>query len=213
MALGSSTTSTAKAGFKVEIDRASWLKAEAMLAGVKKGASKVVVRAVNKTLTGVRTDTVNEIRKDVNVTATAIRKTMSIQRASVSKMSAKMTSKQPYGTNLAAFGARQTAKGVTVQVLRRKGRSLLRHAFINKKPGGKVVFWRKGPHVGTKPVRKRFPYGTLPPKYRLPIEKLWGPAIPDFMKHEPTFNAIEKKAKARLDKNFAHEIDYMLSKL
>lgn len=204
----------ASAGFSIELDKSQWLKAQALLAGVKNGASRVIVRSVNKTLTGVRTDTVKEIRRDVNITATAIRKTMGIEKASVSRMSARVTSKQKYGTSLAAFGARQTTKGVTVQVLRRKSRSLIPHAFINKKPGGNVVFWRKNKqHVGIRPFRKEFPYARMPRKYRLPIEKLWGPAVPDLMKHGPTFKVIERKAKARLDKNFSHELDYMLSKL
>jgi len=203
-----------RAGFNIEIDRTSWLKAEAMLLGVKNGASRVIVRSVNKTLAGVRTDTVNEIREGVNVTATAIRKTMRIDKATVSRMTARVTSKQKYGTGLIHFGARQTAKGVTVQVLRRKSRSLVRHAFIASPKGGRQVFWRgKKQFVGTRPFRKGFPYAAMPLKYRLPIEKLWGPAIPDLMKHVPTFEAIERKAKARLDKNFSHELDYMLSKL
>lgn len=233
MPLGAPTAGIAKSGFSIELDRSDILKVEALLSGVKNGASRVIVRAVNKTLAGVRTDTVNEIREGVNVMATAIRKTMRIDNATVSRMSAKVTSRQKYGTNLAAFGARQTKKGVTVNVIRRTGRKLIPHAFIVGKGSKRWVAWRgtrdeMSPYVGTQSLRTMqwaknrrsggffetdFHYGALPRKYRLPISKRWGPAIPDLMKHVPTFDAIERKAKARLDKNFSHELDYMLSKL
>lgn len=214
MALGAPTAGIARSGFDIKLDQASWTRAQIMLSGVRNGARKVIMRSVNKTLTGVRTDTVNEIRKDVNITATAIRKTIRIEKASLSRLSARVTSKQKYGTGLVNFGARQTTKGVSVQVLRRKGRSLIRHAFIASPKGGRQVFWRKGKqHVGIRPFQKNFPYGKLPRRYRLPIEKLWGPAVPDLMKHVKTFDAIERKAGVRLDKNFNHELDYLLSKL
>lgn len=231
MALGAPITSMARAGFRIELDKASWIRAQTMLKDIKNGSSRVIMRSVNKTLTGVRTDVVNEIRKGVNITAKAIRSTITVDRATLSKMSASLTSKQEYGTSLAAFGARQTTKGVTVQVLKRRGRSLVPHAFILKKRGGNVVFWRtqkKWVGKGKRPwVRRGWVsagrsggatqvvpfYGALPDKYRLPIEKLWGPAVPDLMKHAPTMAAIEKKAGMRLDKNFRHELDYLLGRV
>jgi len=214
MPLGAPTASIARSGISIELNQADMLRVNVMLAGVKNGAATVIMRAVNKTLAGVRTDTVAEIRKGVNVTAKAVRDTITLHKAGKADLRARVESRQDYGTSLAAFGARQTTKGVTVQVLRRSGRKLVRHAFINRKPGGNVVFWRKGKErVGTAPFRRGFPYGRLPRPYRLPIEKLWGPAVPALMKHRPTFDAIEASAKVRLDKNFAHELEYLLSRL
>lgn len=231
MALGAPTTSMARAGFNIKLDQAQWTRAQLLLTEVKDGARRVLMRSINKTIAGVKTDTISEIRKNVNVTAKAIRQTMSDDKATLSKLTARVTSSQEYGTSLAAFGARQTTKGVTVQVLKRRSRSLIPHAFILRKRGGNVVFWRTKKEwvgKGKRPwVRSQWVstgrsggasqvvpfYGALPDKYRLPIEKLWGPAVPDLMKHAPTLKAIEKKAVVRLDKNLQHELNYLLGRL
>jgi len=218
MAAYSPSAGVAKAGIEIKLDQVQWLRAQGLLAGVKNGSRRVVMRATNKTLAGVRTDSVKEIRQEVNLSATVVRKTMYVEKATLRDLRAAVRSRQKYGTSLIAFGARQTRKGVTVQVKKGRPRELIEHAFIRygQKGGGKQVFWRTGSlkrHVGTRPHKRTFPYGALPRRYRLPIKKLWGPAVPDIMSNEDRMRSIQKKANARLDKNFAHELDYLLSKV
>ncbi|MGD8387328.1 MAG: phage tail protein [Desulfobacteraceae bacterium] len=221
----------AKTDFEIHLNRGSYLEAQRMLKGVRDGAERVLMRTINRTLTGLRTDIVRELRKDVNITATAIRDTITIDKARISKLSGRVTSKQLYGTSLAKFNARQTTKGVTVNVLRRKGRSLIKHAFLLKAPHGNTVFWRtKKEFVGTSKRKwSRYKwistgrsggesqvipyYGALPDRYRFPIEKLWGPAVPDLIKHRATYDALDRMAGKRVDKYFTHELNFLLGRL
>jgi hypothetical protein len=52
----------------------------------------------------------------------------------------------------------------------------------------------------------------LPKAYRLPIEELYGPRVPDIMSNDPVMTAILAKAGDRLHKNLVHETEYELSK-
>lgn len=82
---------------------------------------------------------------------------------------------------LREFAARQTKKGVSVQVFRGGGRKLLRRAFMARGYGGNLqVFERTGlakvvPKVGSYAGRE---YKLKPGYYkREPIEKLFGPDV------------------------------------
>jgi len=196
----------------LDIDRMSLLNAQTALRKIPKGIERVTVRAVNKTLTGVRTDSVREIQKVITPKASVIRKEISIQKATVARPSGRVESRgKPLG--LAHYRARQTKKGVTVQVKKQNRRKLVKGAFMATPKGAKNVFWRYY-HTGRpKPVRQGFPYGRLPAEYRLPVQRLTGPAIPDVMGDARVFNEIEKKAGLRLKTNFDHELSYMLRKL
>lgn len=196
----------------IEISRIDMLKAEALLIGVKNGREKVTARAVNKTLAGVRTDSVNEISKVITANKKIIRKAFSIYRASPRKLTARVESRgEPLG--LIHFRARQTKKGVTAQVLKKKPRKLYKGAFIATIKNAENVFWRKYHEAPSRPPRPGVKYRRLPKKYRLPIQRLTGPRIPDIMGKPATLKRIQAKANERLKKNLKHELDYMLSKL
>ncbi len=189
---------------------------------------QVAARAINKTLTGVRTDAVREIQKEITPKATIIRRHMSIFRANKNHLSGEVKSEgRPLG--LIHYKARQTAKGVTVHVKKKKGRKLLRAAYIKRSmartggrsgawvEGGKSVFrrdfWGEDYFGPQKSKRKNIPYARLPKKYRLPISRLAGPRVPDIMGNRPVMAALDKKALVRFKKNFDHELEYKLSKL
>ena len=51
------------ARFRIEINKQDLAKVESAMTGIKNGYKKVLVRSLNKTITGVRTDAVREIGK------------------------------------------------------------------------------------------------------------------------------------------------------
>jgi hypothetical protein len=61
------------------------------------------------------------------------------------------------------------------------------------------VFWRQKRHG----VRV----------HRLPISRRIGYRVPDMLADKVIMPTVLKKSQERLDKNFSHEIDFMLSKL
>jgi hypothetical protein len=172
----------------------------------------VIQQSVNRTLTGVRTDATNEVANVITPTKTAIRKTMTVKKMTQADGTAYVRC-MGAPLNLIEFRARQTQKGVTVQVLKTSPRTLLKHAFIaTMKSGKKLVIWRQyeGPR---RPWDKHVPYGKLPKKYRLPVEGLTSLAIPDVMGHEPTMNKILDLGDNRLQKNLKDRLNYEVSKL
>jgi len=215
----------AAGGFAIELNKADLANVQIALAGVKNGASRVLSRAINKTLDGVRTDSVNEIAKEITPTKKTIRGTFTVKKTSVSNLEGRTYSRgKPLG--LIHYSARQTKKGVSVKVKRSGKRAIILGAFIAKAKGATNVFWRHyhGPKKGTRTAWRSsgrsggqyegaFPYGALPRKYRLPIERLTGPRIPDSMGNTKVIVVILSAANIRLDKNLKNQLDYELSKL
>jgi len=183
----------------LKIDQGDISKVKFMLGALSKAGDRVIQQAVNKTLTGVRTDATNEVAKVITPTKTAIRKTMTVYKMTAGDGNAFV--KCVGGPlNLIEFKARQTKKGVTVQVKESGGRKLIKHAFIQTMKNGKrLVLWRVT--KGGKRVA------------RYPIEAMSSLAIPDVMKHGPTMAEILRLGGIRLKKNLNARLNYELSKL
>ena len=211
----------AQSSFSVYLNWADFQNVKRKLAGVKGAAPKVIQMAVNRTMTGVRTDIVNEVSSVITPPKKRIRETIKIEKMTRSRERGVVTCKgEPI--ELVHFKARETNKGVTVQVLKKSSRSLIKHAFKATMKSGHVgVFWRKEWGGTRRPWKgKKFPYGKLPgkkggrlTKYRGPIEKLFSLSVPQVLGNPPTMDIVLKSAKARLKKNLDQALNYELSKL
>lgn len=197
-----------------------------LLSDIKGAVPKVTRMAVNRTLAGVRTDAANEIAKVVTLSKTTIRSAISVKKLGAwndtqGRMPAAYVRCHGKMLPLIFFKARQTKKGVTVQVKKSEPRSLIKHAFIATVGAGhRGVFWRKkwgGKRGSVRPGRKFGPgftdYGVLPKAYRLPMTERFSFAVPDVMGHPPTMNIILDLAGIRLKKNLDQALNYYLSKL
>jgi hypothetical protein len=196
-----------------ETDR---LQVVAMLAGVRNGAPKVLSRAVNKTLDGVKTDADKEIRSIITMKKTDVMKTFTTRKATVSNLSARVIcSDKP--ESLIKFSNTQRKKGISVKVLKSSSRTVLKHAFyvttLDKEGNeNKWIAERKNKDKGQS-ARKNVVYSALPKRYRLPIEKLTGPRVADIMGKPAVMKKIQNQADERLHKNINQQLNYELSKL
>jgi hypothetical protein len=197
---------------ELKLNELDLLKVKALLAGVRNGTPKVISRAVNKTLDGVKTDADKEIRSIITMKKTDVMKTFSARKATVSNLSARVTcSGEP--ESLAKFSNTPRKTGISVKVLKSSKRTVLKHAFYETvKSIGKGIFERKyeGPRG---PVRANINYAALPKQYRLPIEKLTGPRVADIMGKPTVLKKIQNQANERLHKNISQQLNYELSKL
>ena len=102
----------------------------------QKAIPKVTVQAINKTLTGFRTDGVRAVGKDINLKAKIIREAFDLRKASRAKPTGEAII---HGKEipLILFGAKQTAKGVLVKVKKTGQKYLHEHYFIAKRKSGK----------------------------------------------------------------------------
>lgn len=201
----------------VSLNESDFKNVHSMLRGVEKSIGTVIQQSVNRTLTGVRTDSTNEVSKVITPTKKAIRKSMTFQRMTAKDGNAIFKCRgKPL--NLIHFKARETMKGVTVQVLKSGGRKLIPHAFKTKIINELVAVRQyKGPRKKRIKRGGSFKwYGILPNKYRFPnkhLKFLTSLAIPDVLGHKPTIDEVLRLCDVRLSKNLNARLNYELSKL
>lgn len=196
----------------IQINQDDIAKVKRMMDGVKDGAARVMMRSINKTLTGVKTDASTEVRAVITAKKSAVDATFKTTSATLTQMSGRFESTQK-AMPLIDFSTSQTQKGVSVQVRKDRPRKVIPGAFQQTmKSGHKGVFWRE--YKGEKPaVKKKIAYGALPKRYRLPIKQLYGPRVPEILGNDAVMAPVLVKAGDRLKTNIEHELNYELSKL
>lgn len=203
---------------------------KAMLGECKTVPEKVISRALNKTLTGIKTDASTEIRAILNAKKSDVDDTFKVTNSSVADMSCKFVSTgKPLP--LMTFGARQTTKGVSVQVKKTVARSVVAGSFLaTMKSGHQGVFWRKWHEKGVSKsgfesqanrvgyfwsvkAQRFVPMALLPQSFRLPIKELFSSRVPDVLSDPPVLDVVIAKANERLVTNLDREVNYELSRM
>jgi hypothetical protein len=123
-------------------------------------ASKVLARAVNRTMEQGQTEMRRAITSEFNISSSKVREKLFLKRASFKsgrfELQAELVSRDPRGKrrsiNVINFAGRQNNLGVTVKIKKGGERKLIRHAFIGN--GGRTVFVREGKaRLPIKPVQ------------------------------------------------------------
>jgi len=159
---------------------------------------KAVARTLNRLATQARTQFVREIRGVYNVRAADVRKAIGIKQRATSAEPTSVLEASGRPVSLAHFGARQTRTGVSFKVLKRGARKRMRSAFILQRGGGPVVFAR-GRYSGGRLV-----YAAKAP--RLPIQKLFGPAIPSMFSNREVNRVMTRFVANNFGPRFTHEL-------
>ncbi len=144
-----------------------------LMAAAQDMKTTATVRALNKMGQQVITAIPKGMRQvGYKLKAADVKKGLRLRRASPSELRVVITaSGRPLP--LIRYGARQTLKGVSVDVL--NGRKVIAHAFISTMPSGhQGVFVREDGGRHKKVMRDGKARWT-----QLPIRELFGPAIPD----------------------------------
>jgi len=66
---------------KIEIDKSQLAEVKTLLAGVKNGAGKVMMRSINKTLTTVQSESAKEVSGFYNITQKKVKENFTINNA------------------------------------------------------------------------------------------------------------------------------------
>jgi len=164
------------------------------LADLSREMPHVAVRAINKALTGVKTDMKKLVREEYNYKAATLDKRMTATKATRANLTGVIVSKggAVHLTDIAE--TRQTKAGVSVDVRKSTGRQLIPRAFIatGRNSGKKIVFRRKvegGRMVGRYPIEARYT------------------AHPEVIYNAPhNWARIQVAAADRLDTNIQREI-------
>src|SRR6056297_1550293 len=109
---------------KSDVDAVAWA-----LRDVKNGARTAIMRAINRSLTGIKTDMAWETTKVLNLKQKRVKKDIKVYKASKTDLSGQVSSSGD-SLNLIQYGAKQRKKGVSVKVLKSGGRKTIPGAFI-----------------------------------------------------------------------------------
>jgi hypothetical protein len=187
-------------------------RAQAALAGVRGGADRAMMRALNRAVGSARAELVRQVRSAYRVSASAIRETLTIRRATSSTLSAEVVS-TGRRIPLIDFGPRPDRPGtggpgrspLQVATSRESAPSPIDGAFVAAlSPLRRGVYER---HGSKKPMRRR---ATGKERLAQPLRELFGPAIPQMAGQPEIAQAIEDRAREQLDARLDHEIGRLL---
>lgn len=173
------------------------------LLGAAQETPEAVMRALNKMAEQGKVAGAREVRAaGYNLKIGAIKKGIKVRRATKSELRASVIATgKP--VPLIEYGARQTAKGVSVSVL--KGRKVIAGAFIATMPSGHSgVFVRE---QGAK--HKKVGQGKQASWHALPIKELFGPSVPDGMGNKAVQVALQRLFTEKFPTLLEHEHQWL----
>lgn len=177
------------------------------LDAAKQEMRPAVVRALNRTIERVKVRAAREVRAaGYKLKISDIKSAIRLSRASSGRLRADaIGSGRPI--DLVKYGARQTAAGVTVDVL--NGRKVVAHAFVATLPSGARQVLVRVPGAKHKKVT-----GKGGSRWEaLPVKKLYGPSIPDGLANKAVARALEELIDASFAPTLAHESAWLKKKL
>lgn len=158
---------------------------------------QATARALNTTIAQAKTSMSREIRQEFMITASKVNQSLRISKANSFKgelrMQASLESpaKRGRSINVAAFGARQTKKGVTIKIKRNGPRHLIPGGFIIN--DGKTVMIR----VGSK---------------RLPIKAIQTIDVAQMFNTKRINSKVQRFMVEKFPSLFAREVKYYTEK-
>jgi len=179
----------------VKFDEKKLRNIQRQLSGTRGGMKKVMTRGINKTTKAARTKTARQINEKINLGVGAVRKSITMEKASYSKWRADLDvagKRVP----LIKFGASQTKKGLSYKIDRSGGRKKIPGGFKQMVSSGhKGAFFRPG-------------------KKRYPIVQLYGPSVGRFFAgSKAILRRVMSETNADLKKNIQVQTDLLLKKL
>jgi hypothetical protein len=164
-------------------------------------APKAVQRALNKTAITARAQAARSIRDTgYGLKVGVIKDAFSIRRATQADLKAILTATGK-AIPLIDYGARQTSRGVTVNV--KNGRKLIAHAFIATMPSG-----HKGVFIRVDNRHKRVIRNGKVYSSGLPIKELFGPSIPSAFANDAVQDALKTAIEERFPVVLKQELKF-----
>ncbi|HEY3376636.1 MAG TPA: phage tail protein [Armatimonadota bacterium] len=176
---------------------------EQLLRHIPNGAGKAMMRALNRTIVGVRENSVRSVRDMYTVRGGEFRSLLKINKATLTRLAALITVR----------GHALGDERFQLNPSKRTGRKVLNGVYVRvrKDSAGGAV---KGTFLGVGKFSKATLLFRRLTNDRLPIEHIHGPSIASMVKmafYNPG-SSIEDDAKARLVRELSHEIEYQLLK-
>ena len=184
----------------ITVDTRGIRELERALGDAKKRLPKEVAIAINRTAKWTTTQISRQVRDELNVKVRDVKKALSQRgKANASKLSTVVQLDKEKRLSLKYFGARQTRRGVTAKVGKKRRRTLIPDGFMGPRPGAVAV--RLGGHAYKRTGRGRTPivklHGASP----------WGAYVKNNMRPETV-----KESSRELQKQIQRRIQFNLFK-
>lgn len=172
------------------------------LGATRIGTTEAITRALNKTAITARADAARNIRDaGYGIKVSSVKGAISIRRATNQDLKAIVTATGS-PIPLINYGARQTSKGVSVNV--KNGRKVIAHAFIATMASGhQGVFARQG-KTHKKVMRRGRTYWS-----GLPVKELFGPSIPTAFANGAVQDAVKTAIEQRFPVVLRQELKFI----
>lgn len=186
---------------KISVDGKQLQKATISLQFVEKNIPKAFSAALNRVGQGVKTEASKKVRETYDIRAGDVKRygNIRITKANFAKLELLLTSRGP-SVPLIRFKtspSKQSSRSPRVlsASVKRSGKKPIPGAFIRSMESGHAgVFKRSG-------------------KRRLPIQELFGPAVPVMMSEPGVAEHLQNEANIRMQKRLDHEVDRVLGRL
>lgn len=164
------------------------------LATYEKKAPQLLARVLNRTITNVKKNLTDSVRKNYLVKASDINKTLTIKKASAGNPHAQIKS---IGQRILLYKFRVTPKVPKPQNPPKSYKAkVLKQSSLKSVKGGFVAQMKSG-HLG---IFKRL--GSK----KLPVKELVGPSVPQMISNKNVIKKIESEAQKTIKKRLKHEI-------
>ena len=158
----------------------------------RKVVPKAAARALNRTLTNVRTVSRRKVAKGMGQKQKAIKGQFKMIKASRNRLIGLLRTTGNPIPLIEFKSPKQFKKGVKVTFAGE--RQLMENAFIATMPSGRTGIFRRQT------------------KKRLPIRELFGPSVPAWFATREVNKAMEDTANENWPQNFARDLDFFLSR-
>jgi hypothetical protein len=180
----------------IDVDKKHIQNVENMLGSFHNQATSAISRAINRAATNVNSNIKKEVRKDYNIKAGDVNATLTKTKANKMNLKAEVKSS---GALIPLDKFKVSPKTVNP-----KRKSQIKIGV--KKKGLKTVI---GAFVADINGKKVFQRTT---KSRLPINRLFGPSVPQMVGNEEIRSEIERQGQETFNDRLEHEINRILEK-
>ena len=174
----------------IDFDRAAVMHMRMAMLRMPQMVHKAQAAAINRTLTGLRTQVSKTVRKNYVISAADIKKTISLQKAKAASPSGAMLVKgKP--VRLQKFKVKESKRGpMRVKVKKSQSPQPVKGLFHR----GEIFMHRRQ-------------------KARYPLKSPYGPSVPQMTENPAILDELAKFARTRLNERLIHEIDYRLGRV
>ncbi len=180
----------------VDVDKKQLQSVEDRLGEFNKQAPSAISRALNRAASNVNSNIKKEVRKEYNIKAGDINETLTKTKASKISLKAEVRSS---GALIPLDKFKVSPKTVNP-----KRKSQIKIGV--KKDGLKIVMGAFVADINGKKVFQR------ESKSRLPINRLFGPSVPQMLGNEEIKTEIERQGQETFNNRLEHEINRILEK-